>query len=244
MRHPPQIVFGLGSGRCGTQSLAGWLDRQEGARVFLAVHGPAIPWEGGCRAIDEVIRGFLSTPGARLIGDAAPYYLPYVEHILAAHPHVRFICLKRDREETVVSFLKTTLHKNFWIAHDGVRWKRTPWDRCFPKYQVSDKAEAIGRYWDDYYRRAAELAVEYPRAFRVFPTDALNTAEGQHAILGHLGIPAESRRLLVGLRLNVATRSGLLRVIGHVLKLVTRGFPRRKVVSFADAPPAPPRPTV
>jgi len=241
MRHPPQIVFGLGTGRCGMQSLAAWLNFQDGARVSHAVHGPAISWEGGCRAIDEILVGFSATPGVRLIGDAAPYYLPYVGRILAANPQVRFVCLKRDREETVVSFLKMTLHTNYWIAHDGVQWKRTPWDRCFPKYQVSDKAEAIGRYWDDYYRRAAELEAEYPQAFRIFPTDALNTPEGQHAILGYLGIPEESQRLLVGLRLNAAARSGLLGAMVHVLELATRGFRRRKAASLADAPSVPPR---
>jgi len=242
MRHPPQIVFGLGTGRCGAQSLAVWLNLQDGARVSHAIHGPAVPWEGGCRAIDEILGGFSATPGVRLIGDAAPYHLPYVGRILAANPHVRFVCLKRDREETVASFLRTTLHTNYWIAHDGVQWKRTPWDRCFPKYQVSDKAEAIGLYWDDYYRRAADLETKHPQAFRVFPTEALNTVEGQHAILGHLGIAEESQRLLVGIRLNAVARSALLRVIGHVFKLVTRGFPRRKAASLGGKPPAPSRP--
>ena len=217
--HPPQIVFGLGSGRCGTQSLAALLNDQQGARVWHEVLGPAVAWEGGHRAVDEVLRRFLLHAEAKLVGDVASYYLPYVQQILAACPRVRFVCLKRDREETVASFLTKTARKNHWMTHDGTQWKRTPWDTCFPKYPASSKAEALGLYWDDYYRRAAELETSLPQGFRVFSIAELNTEEGQHAILEFLGIPRELRRLAVGLRLNASKPGGLRRLLDHVRKL-------------------------
>ncbi len=220
MKRIVQVVFGLGSGRCGTQSLAAWLNTQEGAIVTHESRGPAITWNSAEGMIDQVLHEFYSSPQARLIGDVASYYLPYVEHILAAQPTARFICLKRDRGETIASFLTKTLHKNHWIEHDGARWKHTPWDRCFPKYAESDKAAAIGRYWDDYYRQAATLEARHPSAFRVFLTAALNEAKGQHAILDFLSIPMQSRRLAVGLRLNKSRPQGIRRLLVHVMDMV------------------------
>ena len=235
MGQTPQIVIGLGSGRCGTQSLAAWLNRQDGAHVSHEMHGPAIAWEGSQAAVDETICRFQEQTALRLVGDVASYYLPYVERILARDPRIRFVCLKRGREETVVSFVKKTPGKNHWVEQDGVPWKRNRWDRCFPKYRVSDKAEAIGRYWDDYYRRAAELQTEFPHAFRVFEMDMLNSEVGQRKILDFLAVPSEIQRLAVGVRLNVAKPKGFRRLIRHVVKLAGRAFPRGRSLQPADA---------
>jgi hypothetical protein len=106
------------------------------------------------------------------------------------------------------------------MRHDGLRWRLDQWDRCYPKYPVSDKATAIGDYWDDYYCRAAALEAAYPQAFHVFPTESLNSAAGQHAVFDFLGLPAAARRVLLGVRANQShppRAAGLLRRFAHLL---------------------------
>jgi hypothetical protein len=157
----------------------------------------------------------------------ATYYLPYVERILAVHPTARFLCLRRDREETIASFMKKTPRKNHWMEHDGAQWKHTAWDHCFPKYLASSKAEAIGLYWDEYYRRAAELEALHPSLFHVFATEALNTEAGQRELLDFLAVPEAARRFAVGIRLNTAKPRGLQRLIYRLRKFISMAVPLR-----------------
>jgi len=40
------------------------------------------------------------------------------------------------------------------MNHNGSDWIKSPrWDLLFPKYDVKDIREAIGIYWDDYYKK-------------------------------------------------------------------------------------------
>ena len=153
----PRIVLGLGTGRCGTQSLAAILNHQERARVTHERHGPGIAWQGDEDRVTAFMRQYLATSGFDLVGDVAFYYLPYVEHALSLAPDTKFVCLKRDRKSTVDSYLTWSYGRNSWMQHDGTRWRMNDWYRCYPKYPVGDKEEAIGRYWDEYYDRAAAL---------------------------------------------------------------------------------------
>ncbi len=184
----PRIVLGLGTGRCGTQSLAAILNHQERARVTHERHGPGIAWQGDEDRVTAFMRQYLATSGFDLVGDVAFYYLPYVEHALSLAPDTKFVCLKRDRKSTVDSYLTWSYGRNSWMQHDGTRWRMNDWYRCYPKYPVGDKEEAIGRYWDEYYDRAAALEASCARSFRVFPTESLNTAAGQHEIFEFLGL--------------------------------------------------------
>lgn len=125
------IIFGLGSGRSGTASLAGLLNAQPGTVCFHEANPAAMSWEGAEDTVISQLRDFhailqgdtravtidLTSPDrcgpvARLkalgqvtgIGDVAHYHLPYVETILAHAPQARFPCILRDREEMVQSF--------------------------------------------------------------------------------------------------------------------------------------------
>lgn len=126
------IVFGLGSGRSGTASLAGLLNAQPDMVCFHEANPAAMAWEGAEDTVISQLRDYRAilhgetraltvdltsphrtAPVARLkalrqiagIGDVAHYYLPYVETILAHAPQARFPCILRDREEMVQSFI-------------------------------------------------------------------------------------------------------------------------------------------
>lgn len=220
MPNSRRMVIGLGTGRCGSRSLAAWLNSQQGAHVSHEMLGPAVPWQDGDSAVWEAIRNFPIGDHLTLTGDVACYYLPYVERILSVHPLARFVCLKRDREETIASFIKKTPRKNHWVNHDGIQWRHSPWDHCFPKYLASSKEDAIGRYWDEYYGRAAELQSRFPSLFRIFPTESLNTEDGQCDVLDFLTVPQAARRFAVGIRLNAAKPRGVRRLIHHLRRLL------------------------
>jgi hypothetical protein len=122
------------------------------------------------------------------VGDVAMWYLPYVPQIIQHFPGTVFICLKRDREQVIASFLKK--------IPTGDRWRSATyegWNRVFPKYFSSPtKAHAIGCYWDDYYRQAEQYARQYPE-FKIAPTEVLNTYQGMNMLLDHAGYPVKSR---------------------------------------------------
>ena len=78
------------------------------------------------------------------MGEIGFYYLSYVEQIIADYPTVRFPCLRRDKSETVRSYIdkiwfpgdrtdRQPTHRNHWVNHNGSQWIHDPiWDKCYP----------------------------------------------------------------------------------------------------------------
>lgn len=191
------IVIGLGTGRCGTVSLANLLNSQPDARVTHEVP-PLLPWDVNLAQMDARLTAYRSS-NHQFAGDVAFYYLPYVRHIAAYDRSVRFVCLKRDREETVASYLKKTGNWNHWYNHEGNGWELNAWDSCFPKFPIENKADAIRAYWDTYYEEAERLCKEVEH-FRIWDMEALNTPQGVAEILEFVGI--DRKQVLVGIRRN------------------------------------------
>jgi hypothetical protein len=239
-----RIVVGLGSGRSGTASLTALIDRQPGGICFHEMNpscavfsGNPQPQINGVREFLEILRGGdkarvsidYSRPSSVktyqklqtmqevcLIGDIAYYYLNYVDDLLKIAPESRFVCIKRDRNQTVASWMKkssikrwrslwiadklkslltqTPFHTayNYWQEHDGSVWKKDPvWDSSFPKFEASSREAAIGMYWDYYYLEADRLQREYPGKFRIFDVTDLSTRAGQREILSFVGLPED-----------------------------------------------------
>jgi hypothetical protein len=244
-RRNSPIVIGLGSGRSGTASLSSLLDRQVGGICFHEMNPSCAVFSGNPQShlntvseFRNLLRGgnraYLSIDYSRpysvrtyeklqsmeelnLIGDIAYYYLNYVDELAAAAPECVFICIKRDRTQTVNSWLKKSSIKrwpslwladklksaltrtpfytqyNYWQEHDGSHWKKDPvWDSCFPKFHATSKEEAIGMYWDYYYLEAERLQKKHVDRFKVFDVHDLSHSVGQKSILSFIGI-AEDR---------------------------------------------------
>lgn len=239
------IVIGLGSGRSGTASLASLIDRQPGGICFHEANPACAVFAGNPQSHLNIVREFRAIlhggdraclsldysrpqsvatyqrlqqlPEVSLLGDIAYYYLNYVETLLAAVPECRFVCIRRDREATIASWLqksaiqrwpslwladrlkalitRTPFHRayNYWQEHDGSEWRLDPvWDSCFPKFEAASREEAIGLYWDYYYLEADRLQRLLPAAFRVFGIEELSDPGGQERILSFIGIPRAS----------------------------------------------------
>lgn len=240
------IVIGLGTGRTGTASLAGLISAQRDALCFHEMNPSCVRFAGTPRPILNTIDEFKAIveggdPSAltvdlsrrvaaeaydrlrgmqrvRLIGDVAMYYLGYIEAIAAHNANVRFVCLKRDRAETVESWMRKTAigrwrskeiadrlsslitrepyhgSTNHWMDHDGTEWMPDPvWDKCFPKFAAADKRDAIGQYWDFYYREADRLAGHMSDRFRIVETTRLGERRSQSELLAFCGIAPDQQ---------------------------------------------------
>jgi hypothetical protein len=236
------IVIGIGTGRSGTASLAKLLNAQHGAVCFHEMNPSCVRFHGTPRPILNTIDEYQAILDGgdpamltvdlaravaakaydrlrtmrqvRLIGDIAFYYLTYVDQILACNPHVRFVCLQRDRTETVESWLQQAAIRrwrskriadrlaswitrepyheshNWWMEHDGSVWRPDPvWDKCFPKFPGPTLRQAVEQYWDHYYEAVDALEARHPDAILRVRTETLNEPEMQRRLLGFCGVP-------------------------------------------------------
>jgi Sulfotransferase family len=240
------IVIGLGTGRSGTTSLAKLFNSQRDTFCFHEMNVSSVRFVGTPRpvlnSVDEfqaIIDGgdpsmvtvdlgrpsvaaaydrLCKLPRVGTIGDVGMYYLSYVEAIAARNPNVRFLCTRRDIDETVKSWLKQTEIRrwrskywadrvsswivrapfyesyNYWMAHDGTRWEQDArWDKLFPKFDASSKEEAIRKYCEYYYKEADRLARSLPGVFRFVETKKISDREHQAGFLNFVGIRVEDQ---------------------------------------------------
>jgi hypothetical protein len=174
--------------------------------------------EGNCetaarRVVRERFARFRRYGKAQLLGDAASFYLPYLEDAIALEPDIRIVCLKRPREEVAASFCEwldqaMPLPTNHWALKPAPGWHHDPnRTRTFPQYDIQNREEGIRRYWDEYYQKVGELIGHYPEQIRVFDThEALNTEGGLRDLLSFAGIPPERQVLAVGTHVDSAPK--------------------------------------
>lgn len=184
-------IFGMGTGRCGTHSLAKLIDLQFDT---ICLHEPLrheVEWdykeEHALAIINHVKRLGEDSDN---VGSVALNYLPYVERLNQEFPDARFVILKRNKRDTVKSYLKWIGEdkgfKNHWMEHDGTYWNHDDWDNCYPKFHTDDINQAVQMYWDLYYKRAAELEAQMPN-LKVFWMSDLNDNKTVAKILDFCG---------------------------------------------------------
>lgn len=155
-----KIIFGLGTGRCGTMSLSHLLSFQKNANITHELGGkPYLPWEKDMDKFSLFIKEIQNRSDV-FIGDVSFYCLPYWEDIVNMGYDCYFIILKRDKEATIESYLKKTQGQNPFSVHDGTVWSYYDWDKCYPKFTSSSKKEAIEKYYDFYYEKCLQIPQE------------------------------------------------------------------------------------
>ncbi len=186
-----RLIIGLGTGRCGTVSLKHLLAMQQNTH---ATHEMMIlPYKFHERKFVAYMRK-LSTRPVRISVDVALWNLPYVTAIIAKYHNTKFICLKRDKEAVVKSYMAKTPNRNHWTQWNSPYWSDTKWPverrcgykNCYPRFDA-DKEEAIGLYWDYYEIVSETYEKEFPDNFRIFPVEYLNTRDGCEKILDFAG---------------------------------------------------------
>jgi hypothetical protein len=202
-----RLVLGLGAGQCGLNLLVEILGKQPGLRMTLE-QPPLLPWvrRSGLPGLKERFARWRNQFSEKWIGDAASFYLPYVDEAIEADPDVRIICLKRPREEIVSAFCRhldknSPFPTNHWAQTPAEGWYHDPlWTQTFPQYETADRIEGLNQYWEEYYRLADQMAAKHPRNFRLTDTDEFTTPEGVRRMLDFVGIPTERQVILTGNR--------------------------------------------
>jgi len=200
-----RIVIGLGTGRCGTQSLACLLDQQIGSEVTHEADWRDLPWAGQVEAVNRKFRQFrtrLVEERRRMVGDVGFYYLPYIEHMLARYPNLALVCMQRDRDDTTLSLVRKMRKRHPGLNHGGRRWRASEWDRNYPKFGIADRRVAAEMFWDNYYDFANRLQQEQPVRFWIVDCASLNSRDGQEQLLSFLAVPSGEMVFDVGIHRN------------------------------------------
>lgn len=198
-----RLVFGMGTGRCGTVSLSELLDLQVDT---IATHeaGPIPVWSTD--HTEAILHcGDIALRDAKVSVDVAWHYICHCLAILDCYPDSKFICLERNRTDYLISaYRKIQADVNPFQNHDGTKWMLFPdFERGVPKFNKCSRDETLQRYYDFYVLKSARLAKRYPDSIRVWPTDVLNDAVGLEEMLRWAGFELPVVR--TNIRENVAT---------------------------------------
>ena len=184
-----KYVIGLGPGRCGTTTLAYVLNCQYRACVTHE-GGLPLPWYKSEPQMFEMNIGkIINYPGA-LVGDVALYYLHYIPEILSVMPDVKFVCLQRDYEDTVRSYLQHQKERHVSFSVNKFPAYNSPylWHYVRPKYNTNDEEEGLRMYLDEYIEKSETFAKQIPEQFRVYKMeDVLNDEGSQREMLEWIG---------------------------------------------------------
>ena len=211
-----RIILGIGSGRCGTASLANVLNRQS---AFSVTHEewPLLAWRPAGDPAEIIAARFermrRQRTGVAVVGDVASFYLPYLPAALEQESDLRVVCLKRPREEVVASFEKWLdrvfpVRMDFWTDAPGPEQHHDPrWTPMMPQYDEPTRAAGVRRYWDEYYGEVERLQDAWPEQVRVFPTEGLNDRETLRELLEFVGVPDGTQVLSTEVRANVTEKA-------------------------------------
>ena len=190
---------GIGTGRCGTTSLAYIID---GCRNVKATHERwSLLWYGVDDRVGDMIRDFReSSKNGVLVGDVGQSIGRNVGHLRASFPDLKVICLHRPRDEVIKSF-----HDYGWqkLRPDDKRaWMDKCYEtkdsfvarsiKCFPVIDGYTVDQACGFYWDYYEAMMADI--KHP-VFHI-QTDELNDDSKIHLMFDFLEIPDADRNLI------------------------------------------------
>jgi len=194
------IIIGLGTGRCGSVSLASLLNLQKDFNITHEICPSS--WEF-CQISLDYLLSIFNNKKENIIGDCAYYHINYSEKILELLPNTKFPIMIRDKEETINSYMKKTQQRNHWSTQRSREEKEDYyWDRTYPKYNLP-KREAVTRYYNEYYEKCRNLVSKYPDKFKIFGMkEAFNSLSGQSQLLEFLNINANDRIFNIGVKRN------------------------------------------
>jgi hypothetical protein len=201
-----KLIIGVGTGRCGTKSLVRLLGQQPATHATHERFQDRVRWNGPSglwplRLWQDTAR----REGPPIRAEVALHWTPHVETLLKWADQsgrvLRVVGLKRDREETIESYLRWKPDADHWSYHAHRSQSADDWDHCYPpEMEAESKREAIGLFWDRVYGILESIEDE---RVKVFQTEELNTEDGVRSILWHCGY--EDPTLDVGIQIQAPT---------------------------------------
>lgn len=196
------FFLGLGSGRCGTTTLAHVLSAAGGGVTHELGGKNYVAWDGEQERALKSVHAMLETRSQEVVGDCAFYWLNYYRAIkeLCAELNVKFVCLalERNQQDCIQSWLNKTGYTNARQAH----WSDDPpvpdpWDKCFPSLgkAADDKRDHVQQYLEYYYSICAVKGISIWDMHKTF-----NTTEGIADLLESVGLTADPLKLVNSVR--------------------------------------------
>jgi hypothetical protein len=199
---PGQIVVGLGSGRCGSTSLAAIMANVEGS-CSTHENPPLIYWPPEAEQLEfhfrrlDVLAQFYP-----LVFDASHWWLPALDDLFQRFPTAKAIGLHRDVESCVRSFMKIKGWSwgslNHWVTPANGVWRANFWDPTYPTYPLPADADAqpdvvkqrlIARYVEEYNAALFALRSNLPGRIMLVRMEELNDPEIQNRMFDFVGLP-------------------------------------------------------
>lgn len=169
-----KIIIGFGTGRCGTKSLAAFLNQQKGWEI---THEEAnMSWYPALTDSKVCIDRFISKRNGSVIGDIGFYWINYLNLILRKYSGSKAINIRRPIDEVIESFWS---YRN--DETDGnigtMYWFGYPFDA--PTKTKDDIAFTVKRY------QFLEFEVQkiYPSSIYIMPIDDLNSKNKLESLL-------------------------------------------------------------
>jgi hypothetical protein len=187
-RRPGMVVLGLGSGRCGSTTLAHAISQVPDA---CATHenAPMIYWEPLEAQVRFHIARFRElVQYFAVVFDAAFWWLNARARVFEAFDDAKVIGLVRETESCVASFMKQKGSGigslNHWATPGNGVWATSPGDPSLPTYEtppppISDpdavKRAMVTRFVTEYNAALERLAAEYPDRVLLVRTEDLRS---------------------------------------------------------------------
>ena len=191
-----QLIIGIGTGRCGSSSLAQLLKEQHSNGFFSHEHPVRLKWGESDQRLDWHLQRLKILSGHfDYFGDVSHWWLPHCEKLLSLYPNCKIVALQRSKSKTIQSFvnIKKTKHGsiNHWSSNDSSRVQNA-WDECYPTYPITKVDECLDAYWEDYYARVHALHEKFPTSIHIVNTERLAEPEIQEKLLEFCGFDEKS----------------------------------------------------
>lgn len=208
MNKKQTLIIGLGTGRCGTKSLASLLGKCKGISSSHEFRGRnsaphRLSWYFSKKEIKERLN-YIDKYEHPFVADVSSYYLNYIEYLVKNVKKLKIIYLHRPIREVTNSFMSKTHFEtekdtNHWFSYshkdmkNGI-YRKVSWDRCFPKYKrVKNKRRAILRYCRHYEKKMDKYFKKYPDKILPIELRFFNCKETQRAMYRFIGISPRNR---------------------------------------------------
>ena len=204
------FVIGVGTGRCGTQTLSTYLGLQ---KINTRHESLILPWDFNERQAERFLKHLQDavTIDYPDIAEVNFSLLNYIEYLIAKVPDLKVVVLQRLKEDTIRSWVKNQPYMNMWTSENHASFKAGDFLKhselafAFPDYD-KPKEEALSIFWDDYYATAQELMLAYPGNIKIFDMYELFSSEYvQKDLLDFIEVP-ESKRFLRVLNKKIDTK--------------------------------------
>jgi len=169
----PNLIIGYGTGRCGTKSLASFLNQQQDSNITHEQSGSWFPTAGNPA---ETIANIIGR-NSKFVGDVGFAWIHYVT-FLSKEYNAKFINIYRNDEDVIESFYKNTAH-----MPEGYMDTWFGWPHDSDKANKDAIVHSIKRY-----RRLEEIALLKNRdKIMTMHTEELNEIEFLEELLYWLG---------------------------------------------------------